>query len=166
MTIDATSNQGVMQPWTVRMTLRMQGVLVQALRGPDGYVKESSAKPIVRSLRGISMVSAGMGGFTSLGLQRVDDDYMTTAYIGDEDGRRWRILENHFFDEVDAYNLHFYQHLMQAFACAGCAHPNDTVRGRCWSFYEKCADAIHLYPETPAQLQQRLKDGPRNVPHD
>ena len=51
----------VLQDWVQECSLRQQGVLVIALRGPDGVRKEDAAKPLVRTMRGLVM-NAGRTG--------------------------------------------------------------------------------------------------------
>lgn len=158
-------HRDVMQDWTTWLSLREQGVLIQALRGPDGMTKESKAKPIVRALRGVTMVSARDAAPMGMGLVYQDDLFMQTILIG-ADTSGWKYVCEDFFADVDAYNIHWYQHFAQAWGCVGIGHPNDRVRGRAWEFYSECAGVFHWLPETVFEFRNRLKDGVRKLPSD
>lgn len=162
---DGPPNLHVMQDWTQYLTLRMQGVLVQALRGPDGMLKESRAKAIVRALRGVCMVSGRDRAPMGLGLVYTDDPFMQTILIGSPSPMAWQHAVKDFFADVDSYNIHFYQHLAQAWACVGIGHPSPIVRARSWDFYVAAADAFHWMPETVFDFMHRLRDG-RDIKHD
>lgn len=51
----------VVQDWVQDLPLRQQGVLLLALRGPDGARKESPSKPIIRSMRALALNSGRLG---------------------------------------------------------------------------------------------------------
>ena len=149
----------VLQDWVGRMSLRQQGVLILALRGPDGSMKESAAKPIVRTLRALVMVSGREGTPMQWGTFWRNDTFMATTYISSDEA--WDTTTRAFFAEMDACNLHFFQHLIHAFAVAGLGHPDLDVRRRCWMFYERACGKLHVLPENHWDLLHRLRDGER-----
>lgn len=148
----------VLQDWTQKISTRQQGVLVIALRGPDGVRKEDAAKPLVRTIRGMVMNAGRTGG--PVGDEVWDDDpFMTMQYINND--QIWAVTTTTFFNQWDAYNVHFLQHLMHAFAVAGVHYPDLTPRRRSWEFYERCCRKLHLPPELPQDMVHRLRDGIR-----
>ena len=148
----------VLQDWTEQISTRQQGVLIIALRGPDGVRKEDPAKPIVRTLRGLVM-NAGRTGAPVGNEVWADDPFMTMQWIVDDD--MWTLATKKFFDQWDAYNVHFLQHLMHAYGIAGIHYPEKEARVRAWTFYVRCCKKLHLPPETKDLMQYRLRDGIR-----
>lgn len=64
---------------------------------------------------------------------------------------------NLFFQDVDAYPLHFYMHLVHAAEVIGYKYP-ETLVAQCWTgFYYKACENFHMNPETMAQMDSRLK---------
>jgi hypothetical protein len=211
--------QSVLQDWTTGISLRQQGVLVLALRGPDGLTKESGCKNIVRSLRACVMNSGREGKPMADGTMWRNDPFMrmdlviddlewyhaTEAFLQDVDtynlhffqhlihaaavcglhhphrtarnnwwrndpfmrmdlvidDLEWYHATEAFLQDVDTYNLHFFQHLIHAAAVCGLHHPHRTARNNWWRFYERCCKKLHVHPETPSELQHRLRDGIR-----
>ncbi len=148
----------VLQDWTQKISTRQQGVLIIALRGPDGVRKEDPAKPIVRTLRGMVMNAGRTGGPVGDEVW-TDDPFMTMQWIKDE--YKWTGATKNFFDQWDAYNVHFLQHLAHAYAVAGIHYIDDPIRRRAWKFYERCCRKLHMNPETPGNVVHRLRDGIR-----
>jgi hypothetical protein len=151
--------KSVLQDWVMELPLRQQGVLVLALRGPDGVRKEDAAKPIVRTLRALMMNSGREGTAMGRAVRWHDDPFMSTVYINSDIA--WSATAEAFFDQWDAYNVHFLQHLVHAFAIVGMHHPFEDYRARCWKLYEFAVNKLHMYPETPEQITFRLRDGIR-----
>ena len=153
------ARRSVLQAWTQALTLRQQGVLILALRGPDGSAKESAAKPLVRTLRSLVMNSGREGKPMAMGLHWRDDSFMSTAYITKAED--WAETCLAFFAEMDACNLHFFQHLIHAYAVVGVGHPDGLVRDRCWTFYGTACNRLHVHPEAQPEIMRRLRDGHR-----
>lgn len=149
----------VLQDWTTEISLRCQGVLVIALRGPDGVRKEDAAKPLVRSLRGLIMNAGRTGKPMERGVLWEEDPFMTVYWL--EDVERWAEVTKYFFDQWDSYNIHFLQHLAHAYAVIGIHHPDNDFAEKAWTFYERCCRKLHMYPETQTQVLYRLRDGKR-----
>jgi hypothetical protein len=153
--------KSVLQDWVMNITLRQQGVLILALRGPDGSRKEDVAKPIVRALRALVMNSGREGVPMAMRVHWENDPFMSTWAIGADDGTDWQILVDRFYGSIDQYNVHFLQHLWHAFAVVGINHPRLMIRERCWDLYLRGVHSLHMWPETPEQIQYRLRDGIR-----
>lgn len=151
--------KSVLQDWVMEIPLRQQGVLVIALRGPDGVRKEDAAKPLIRTLRGIVMNSGREGGPMKMDTLWASDPFMTTYHISYAD--RWQDTVELFMDSWDSYNIHFLQHLAHAFAVCGIHHPLPDVRQNCWWFYQYTAFKLHYKPETEEEFSYRLRDGIR-----
>jgi len=151
----------VLQDWVMNISLRQQGVLILALRGPDGAAKEDVAKPIIRALRALVMVSGREGAPMQMGMVWRDDPFMQTILIGHELSSEWESVTNNFYGSIDQYNIHFLQHLWHAFAVVGIHHPIEFIRKRCWEFYLRGCHALHVHAETSDEIQHRLRDGIR-----
>lgn len=149
----------VMQNWVNGLPLRQQGVIVLALRGPDGVPKEHPAKVLVRTLRGMTMNAGRTGEPMKRGVFWRDDPFMTIAFI--EDMQQWVTSLRSFFDHFDEFNIHFLQHIMHAFAVCGMHYPDETIRDRAWGFYVHCCDKLHVIAESPEAITWRLRDGER-----
>lgn len=150
--------QSVLQDWVMNLPLRQQGVLVLALRGPDGTVKESATKPIVRSLRACVMVSGREGSPMKVGQKFDDDSFMRMDLITSQP--EWEKVCKCFHNAMDEMNLHYWQHLTHAALIAG-QHPNYPI-GYNWTyFYRTTVHRLHMYPETLDQMRYRLRDGKR-----
>lgn len=143
------------------ISLRQQGVLILALRGPDGAAKEDQAKSIVRALRALVMVSGREGVPMKMGVVWRDDPFMQTTAVGADDDMPWEAVVNRFYASVDQYNIHFLQHLWHAFAVVGINYPDATIRKRCWWFYLRGVRALHMKPESAEEIIWRLRDGVR-----
>jgi len=148
----------VLQDWLSEISTRQQGVLIIALRGPDGVRKEDAAKPLVRVMRAMVM-NAGRTGKPVGGEVWKDDPFMSLYWISDDD--HWHEATKAFFEQWDSYNVHYLQHLMHAYAVAGIHYPEDQIRRRAWKFYERCCNKLHVFPEPPGNIVHRLRDGIR-----
>jgi hypothetical protein len=152
--------KSVLQDWVNELPLRQQGVLVLALRGPDGARKEDVAKPLVRTLRALVMNSGREGKPMSLGVRWTDDPFMTTWHVADS--QRWNPVVDEFYGSIDQYNVHFLQHLWHAYAIVGINHPIPVIQARAWQVYVRGVHALHMFPETREQIEHRLRDGVRH----
>lgn len=153
--------KSVLQDWVMEISLRQQGVLILALRGPDGARKEDVAKPVIRALRAVVMNSGREGRPMDMELVWRDDPFMQTTAIGATSDEPWRKVENEFYGSIDHYNVHFLQHLWHAYAVVGIHHPSEIIRKRCWNFYLRGVRALHMNPETEEEIIYRLRDGVR-----
>lgn len=156
---DVKPAKSVLQPWVEQISLRQQGVLLGAIRGPDGVRKESPAKVILRNLRGCTMNSGRELKPMALGTFFAGDTYMRTVEIADP--VLWMEVVGTFLSDIDEYNVHFFQHLVHAAAVIGIHHWDDMVRANWWYFYTESVNKLHMRPETKDEIQHRLRIGVR-----
>lgn len=149
----------VVQDWIANLPLRQQGVLLLALRGPDGTRKEGAAKPILRSLRACTMNSGRHGVPMEHGETFDGDAFMRMDLICDDD--LWTAASKAFYDSIDEYNIHFFQHLIHACAVLGFNYPHASIARRWLDFYHHGVEKLHMIPETREQFTYRLRDGRR-----
>lgn len=150
--------KSVLQDWVMELPLRHQGVILAAIRGPDGVPKEDAAKPIVRTIRGCVMNAGETGRPLRYGeVLGVHDVYMRMDHLTD-----WEKVVADFLGSMDQYNIHFYQHLMHAAGVIGYTHPEVQVAVRMEYLYKAMVRKLHNKPETKEELTHRLRDGRRN----
>lgn len=87
------------------------------------------------------------------------DPFMTVWWIENEE--RWSKVCSEFFDQWDAYNVHFLQHILHAYGVIGIHHPDQVFRDKAWNFYAEGCHKIHMIAETKEGMQYRLRDGIR-----
>lgn len=58
----------------------------------------------------------------------------------------------------DEMPLHYYSHMMHAFQILGAHHPDEVIRKFWAAIYGRMANALHLWPESPEELDARLGD--------
>ena len=163
MTISLSSEYGsqtksVLQIWVMALTLRQQGVLCLALRGPDGTPKESNTKSIIRSLRACVMNSGRHGTPLKPNEVMAGDSFMRMDLISDS--LKWRGAASKFYGDIDAMNVHFLQHLLHAAALCR-QYPHSVVAMNWWDFYITGCKKLHMHPETLEEITNRLRDGRR-----
>jgi len=164
--------RSVLKPWVSVVPLQMQGVLVAAVRGPDGITRECAAKDFVRAYRAVILVNAL--------------DPRVSSFQGDGSGlpssfpRSYAIMPptaferavEPFFKEIDAYPHHWLLHFAHAAEIVGyelfdsfvAVGPDDAeererinlVAGFWREFYWKIAENFHMTPETRSQMSIRL----------
>lgn len=151
---DKRPRTNVLQPWVEELPFMQQSVLIAGIRGPDGIAKKHPAKHIIRMYRRAVLLSAfdaralespwepGGGSFTG-----PLPDRMSVAEA-----------QNMFIDARDEMTLHYYGHAMHAFQIVGAKSPNDTYKQVFNELYVRMAHAMHLWPETEDQLNERLGD--------
>jgi hypothetical protein len=149
----------IIQEWMNEVPLRQQGVIILALRGPDGVRKEHPAKAVIRSLRGCVMNSGRLGKPMERGETFDGDAFMRMDLICDNE--KWAKTLQDFYSSIDEYNLHFFQHLIHAAAALGINHPDEQVRGNWWDFYTFGCHKLHVTPETKEEFVYRLRNGRR-----
>jgi hypothetical protein len=154
----------VMQDWTATLPHRQQGVIVLALRGPDGSRKETATKVIVRALRACTMNNGETGEPMKPGDFLPHDSFMSMAEISDDD--RWETATLNFLSEIDSLNIHYWQHLIHGAAVLGFNYPDLYIRSRWWEFYTRNCKKLHLTPETQDEFFYRLRSGRRPEAED
>jgi hypothetical protein len=128
----------VIKPWVFTLPFRMQSVLLLALRGCDGVAKDDHSKAITRTLRGLVFNNADP-----------TNTFITEAFPAKEKVEA-------FLWDLDGYPMHFVMHTTHATEIVGFKHPDVQRRTEWLGFYHKAVKALHLNPETEAQLDVRL----------
>ncbi len=137
----------VLKEWVFELPYRMQSVMMSALRGCDTARKDDASKYITRGLRGVLLNNA---------------DPTNTFIVGD--GVPDAVHVKAFLWDLDAYPLHFVMHTTHAAEIVGYKHPDDRMRIFWSQLYRDLVKALHLNPETEAQLDVRL--GPTEAAGD
>lgn len=150
----------VLQDWVGGISRRQQGVLILALRGPDGFRKEHDCKDVIRTMRACVMNSGREGRPMELGQVYATDKFMRMDLIATP--ATWNPTKRKFLDAIDEYNTHFNMHFLHAAAVLGFNHPLDDVRKRWLDFYREGCDVLHVNPEPEEQMRHRLRDGLRD----
>ena len=133
----------VLQEWVGECcTMKMQTVLLCALRGCEGERKEDHTKPLTRAIRAAVLRCAEGGGSV---FSRDDFDL--------SDARR-------LASDFDHYPVHWLAHTMHALEIIGYKHPAPQTAARFLSIYYALATGLHLLPESEAHLDCRLADRP------
>lgn len=142
--------RSVLQDWVMELPLMQQSVLITAIRGCDGLEKNDKSKPLHRCLRAVILVNARDES------ELTESSFMFHFY---KDKLWVRDIENQFrvfLTDMDKYPLHYWLHLTHAIEIIGYKHPDEDIRAMWCGFYMSIADAMHLNPELPDQLDRRL----------
>lgn len=141
--------------WMSHLPLQQQAVLIMACRGFDGTPKNSAHKPLVRTIRAHCLTGARYG--RAWRLSDGYSDFMTLNYIIDEP--QWNTTCQKFLDEWDSYNVHAAMHLVHAAEILGYKHFDGDYRDRwCKLYFYVCEECLHVTPETPENMDERLND--------
>lgn len=135
---------GVIQDWVLRLGLRHQGVLMTAVRGLDTSPKEDPVKALVRVLRG-----AFLNCFCG-------DPAKARSFIETVEPRELFQRMKAVTSSFDHLPTHYLLHLMHAAEVIGYKHPDETIRGMWFGFYNTMCHKLHLNRETEEQLDARL----------
>jgi len=133
----------VLKEWVFTLPLRMQSVLMCALRGCDTARKDDASKFITRGLRAMLLNNA---------------DPTNTFIVGE--GIPDAVYVKTFLWDLDSYPLHFVMHTTHAAEIVGYKHPDPKLRIWWTGFYKDLVKALHMNPETEGQLDVRLGTAP------
>ncbi|QIG76028.1 hypothetical protein EVC24_007 [Rhizobium phage RHph_I4] len=148
-------SNSVLAPWMGNLGLQQQSVIVLALRGPDGDIKHTGFKHLLRPYRGTVLKAAKYNRMLMIDEQA--DSFMTMENFGDP--QRWHHVVKDFLEnEADASVLHHYTHFMHGAEIIGYKHPNVEYRDRWQWLYRAFCNRLHLNPETEQQMDDRLCD--------
>jgi len=159
----------VLQAWVEQLSLMQQTVLLGAIRGPDGIGKRHKAKPLIRWYRRSLLLSAfdckvldnpgtpGGGSFTGPSISFSVDELTPEAKVAQWTKAMHPVVSD-FMDSRDELPFHYYTHFMHGAEILGYKHPDSTIRGFWNGVYVRMVHALHAWPETEAQLDQRLGD--------
>jgi hypothetical protein len=67
-----------------------------------------------------------------------------------------------FIDSRDELHYHYQLHMMHGFEIIGYKHPNEGIRDFWSDMYTRMVHAMHVWPETEAQMDLRLGDNENN----
>lgn len=151
------------QEWTHALSVMQQSVLLGAIRGPDGLPKYGSVKNLLRWYRRCVLISAmdgkvldnpfdsNGGSFTgpSIEVCHAPDGAWEAAMDG---------IVGQYLRDLDAIPHHFQLHLLHAAEIVGYKHPDPRIRSWWCGVYHRLVHDMHLWPETPEQLDRRLGD--------
>lgn len=151
----------VMQDWTATISHRQQGVIVLALRGPDGLAKESGCKNVIRAFRACTMNSGEKRRPLALheSLDSKNDKFMNMELVSNRD--LWEAECERFVADIDTYNVHFLQHFLHAAMVLAFNHPHATIAANWLYCAERIAKKLHIHLETKEEFTHRLRDGIR-----
>jgi hypothetical protein len=153
------ARRSVMQEWVSRLPMMQQTVLLTAVRGPDGLPKYHPAKFVLRWYRRCILLSALDGKVLTDPADKNGGSFTGPSVESPAD---WpfemdlRVTE--YLRSLDEVPHHFQMHLMHAVEILGYKHPDEDVRGWWHLVYLRLVHDMHLWPETEAQLDQRLGD--------
>lgn len=134
-------NKGsVVQEWLEAASYKQQTVVLCALRGCDGLLKEDPSKQLVRWLRSVVLKTANPKAGPRA--------FMTAEEI---DIERW-------LNGLDHYPVHWILHLAHACQVISYHHPVNAVKSKARRLYEGIVAAFHMEPEEYLANHMRLKD--------
>jgi hypothetical protein len=130
----------VVRAWVANLPFKQQTVVLCALRGCDGLPKEDPSKPFVRYYRHCVLLNAATPGGPN------DDGFMALGAAPD--------LRT--FPDLDRYPMHWVGHFMHGAEILAYNHDDPLVAAYWAAVYLKIVHALHLQPETLADLNRRL----------
>jgi len=134
----------ILQTWVQSLGLRHQGCLLTAIRGCDTAPKDDPAKAFIRCYRGtILNAHCGDPNKAQTFIQAAEPHFLWSHF---------KLLRR----SHDHYPHHYVMHLTHAIQIVGYKHPNTHTRKLWTSFYHEMCDAMHVNPETEAQMDERL----------
>lgn len=141
----------VLNEWVQALPLMQQSVLLSAVRNADGVAKRHPSKELIRWFRRCVLMAA----FENRQLTTPDEPGggSFTGPVPD----LAKALDA-FIDARDEMTLHYYAHAMHAFEILAYKHPDPVVALFWDGAYLRMAHALHLWPETKRQMDERLGD--------
>lgn len=133
----------VLQDWVGKIPLCQQGVLIAAIRGPDTIRSEDRCKKLIRAYRGAVINCAHM---------------TPNTFVGDGSGLESPTAVVEFYEDLNTYPLHWFQHFLEGAEVLAYKNPSDFVRKFWLHFYMWGCKTMHMQPEGKDVFEQRLKD--------
>ncbi len=138
------ANNFIIHPWAMKLGLRHQGVLLSAIRGPDGLHKNDPIKILHRYYRGILLISHS------------GDPKKAASFMMAMDEDQFEHIMADVLRSIDHYNIHYLLHFAHACEIAGYKAGPENY-GPLWlQFYKRLVKKLHLNPETEQELDSRL----------
>lgn len=142
--------QPILADWVMRLGLRLQGVLVSAVRGCDTVQRHDHSKVLVRIYRA-EILRASTG-----------DPAKSKSFILWADIPATVELMQKFLNDCDHLPQHYVMHLLHAAEILGYYHP-DPERKDMWNnFYLVGCRKYHVRPEPYAEMIDRLEKDEEN----
>ena len=139
------TTRSVLQNWVADLPLRAQGTLLTCVRGCDltpKYPLDSLERQLVAALRWSFMVPADVREVDSepgcFFRSQIPTDFKPSA--------------------LGHYPLHWVSHVMHSAEVLSVYHPNRYIADKWREVYLKLAHSLHLLPETPKELDNRLNE--------
>lgn len=129
----------VLQDWLEPLTYKQQTVLLCALRGCDGVMKNDPSKAVVRQLRNDILKNA---------------DGREAFMANKQD---WKSIQK-LATNMDRYPMHYMMHVIQAMEILGYYHPDPEIAEYWNNAYTLYVQRLHLQPETKEDNRFRLRD--------
>lgn len=149
--------KSVQPEWCTALPLQMQSVLFLAGRGPDGAIKHHPCKAIHVAYRGCVFLAGKYGRELRWGEKA--DSFMSLDGFADDEW--WDSMVRCFFDSNGDLAHHYLLHFYHGAEILGYKHPDPRYRARWHGFYLRACEAMHINPETEAQMDERLGDWDR-----
>ena len=144
----------VIQDWLKELTFKQQTVLLSAIRGCDGVLKEDLSKKFVRNFRYVILKDAANNRTSDI--KPRPDCYEPPSFMQD-------VITDHdyktFMKSLDHYPMHWLLHFTHAVQIIGLYHPDGTTRSYWDNVYFDIVNALHFKPEYRSDHEERLKDG-------
>lgn len=155
--------RSVLQDWVMELPLMQQSVLIAAMRGPDGVVKDHPSKSLCKWLRRCIVISAfdgialtdpyhiGGGSYTGPSLTQVGEGFELWEAPMD-------LIAKKFLNAQDDLPHHFYLHFIHAAEIIGYKHSDMRIRNWWAKTYQRFCHDMHMKFESQSQLDSRLND--------
>jgi hypothetical protein len=143
----------IFQDWVMRLGLRLQGVLVSAIRGCDTAHRHDDSKIRARVYRSEVLRSHAGDPAKSKSFILAADVPTTVDYMGK------------FLNDCDHHPGHYVWHFLHAAEILGYYHPDPERRDIWNSFYLVGCRKYHVKPESSEELIARLEEKEEDVFH-
>lgn len=145
--------QSIVQDWVMCLGLRLQGVLISAVRGCDTAERHDNSKVLARIFRGEILR-------THIGDASKCKSFILVATIPDTVKRMQDLL-----NDCDHYPQHYVMHFIHAAEILGYCHPEPEKRDLWHNFYQVACRKYHLRPETQSEMLARLEEDDEDTFH-
>jgi hypothetical protein len=134
----------VTRDWVQELPWKMQSVMLTSTRGPDNH-RYGSVKILNRWIRG----------------QLFHDADPANPFIA-EGSDPDNLLERDFVAalqrELEYTTVHYYSHVLHTLEIIGYKHPEMEVWSVARELYSRLCHELHVIPESPSMLDNRLAD--------
>jgi hypothetical protein len=135
----------IFQDWVMCLGLRLQGVLVSAIRGCDTVQRHDNSKVLTRIYRSEILRTHGTDPKKSKSFIMVADIPETVKYMTE------------LLNDCDHLPQHYVMHFLHAAEILGYTHPDYERRDMWNSFYLVACRKYHLRPEPYSEMVDRLE---------